>query len=72
MKRVIAFIMTVLLILSMSACGKSDAEKELERMKQSSEAFKRAADEKRQETEDFLNLLDEYNDAVSRLGSATD
>ena len=70
MKRATAFILSALLLLSVSACGKSDAESELERAKKSAEAFKKAADAQIQKSEDLLDLIDEYQDAVAKLENA--
>lgn len=70
MKRVIAVIMSMLLILSMSACGKSKEEKELEKARQEAKVLQEYAKSAQQEYEDLKNDIEIYKAYQSILENA--
>lgn len=66
MNRLIAVFMVIMLSFSLVGC-KSKAERELEQARNNAAAMQKAADQARQDYEDFVNAVDAYEQAVESL-----
>ena len=67
MKRVLAFIMSVILIFSMSACGKSKAQKELEKIQEEQRQLEEAGEAAQRAADELEDTWEQYNKYKSML-----
>ena len=57
-------------VLSLSACGKSQEEKDLEDARDAASNLQNQYEQKKQEYEDLKSDIDNYNSALDRLNNA--
>ena len=67
MKRIVLLLLAALIIVSVSGCGKSKAERELERARETAYQLDQAYQSAKKEYDDLNRAIDRYNDAVAKV-----
>lgn len=67
MKKVIAFVLAIIFVISLAACGKSEEEKALDRAKEELEHSKQEAEDAKNSYNSFKKDVDDYKRLVDRL-----
>lgn len=67
MKRIVLLLLAALIVVSVSGCGKSKAERELERARETAYQLDQAYQSAKKEYDDLNRAIDRYNDAVAKV-----
>lgn len=67
MKRIVLLLLTVLFVFSVSGCGKSKAERELERARETAYQLDQAYQSAKKQYDDLNRSIEQYNDAVAKV-----
>lgn len=67
MKKIVLLLLAALIIVSVSGCGKSKAERELERARETAYQLDQAYQSAKKEYDDLNRAIDRYNDAVAKV-----